>query len=136
MILDDIASHIIANSTLTLGGTSGTLALTRMLDSQPDQVTVLYETGGAAPEHSFSTGDGSEAVYEKPSIQALTRSGSYQGARRQAETVYTVLDGAQGTIGGTRYLSISALQSPFSIGTDEQGRHLVSVNFEVKKEVS
>ena len=134
-MLDAVATYLVANTTLTVGGTAGTLAKAIMLDTQPDTVAVLYETGGTGSEYVFSTG-ATEVVYEEPNLQLISRSTTYSKARSVAETVYTKLDGLSETVmSSVRYLDIEAMQSPFSIGRDEQERYLVSVNFRVKKEV-
>jgi len=135
MILDDLADRIASTTTMTVGVTLGKAV---MRDDEPDTVAVLYETGGAASEYAYSTSTGSaQVVYESPNIQCLSRSTDYQTARNAAETVYTALDGLAGvTLNGVKYLSIGAVQPPFSIGRDEKERYLVSVNFRVKKLVS
>ncbi len=136
-LLDSVATYLVAQTTLTLGSTSGTLAKAVMLDTQPNTVAVLYETGGAGSEYAFSTSTGTvNVVYEQPNLQLLSRSTTYTKARSVAETVYTTLNGlGTTTMSGTRYLDFEAIQSPFSIGRDSQERHLVSVNFRVRKEV-
>ncbi len=137
MILDAVATYLVTNTTLTVGGTSGTLAKAVMSDSQPDTIAVLYEQGGGPSEYSFSTSTGTVAVvYEQPNLQCLSRSVSYQTARTAAQTVYTALNGlGDTTMSGVRFLSVEAIQPPFSVGRDKQDRYLVSVNFRVKKEV-
>ena len=137
MILDAVATYLVSKTTLTVGGTTGTLAKAVMLDTQPDTVAVLYETGGAGGEHAFSTSTGTVTrIYERVNMQVLSRSTTYTQARTVAETIYTTLDGlGETTMSSVRYLSFDAIQPPFSIGRDEQERHLVSVNFRIKKEV-
>ncbi len=137
MILDAVATYLVANTTLTVGGTTGTLAKTVMSDAQPDTVAVLYETAGAGSEYAFSTSTGSAAVvFERANMQLLSRSTAYTKARSVAETVYTTLDGlGDVTMSGVRFLDIDAVQPPFGIGRDGQDRELVSVNFRIRKEV-
>lgn len=136
-MLDAVATYLTSNTTLTVGGTTGTLAKAVMTDSQPDTVAVLYEQPGGASEYSFSTSTGTVGVvYEQPNLQCLTRSATYTVARAAAQTVYTALNGlGETTMSGVRFLSIEAIQSPFSLGRDSNERYLVSVNFRVKKEV-
>ena len=140
MLLDDIATYLDAQSTVLkkLSGTTGNLSKAFMGDAAPtpDTIVTLYETGGSGPVHVFTTG-GQTRWYEQPTLQALSRSTSYRTARNNAEIVFTKLDGTANTLlptsTGIFYLSIDAIQSPFSIGRDENGRHLVSVNFTVVK---
>ena len=143
-LLDDIATFLDAQSTAftLLSGTSGNLAKTISLDHEAvrDTIAVLYETGGSPNEYTFSTSSNSARVaIEKPSLQMLSRSSDYQTARNQAQVAYTILDGLAGrtlpTATGTRYLEITAVQSPFSLGRDDNDRSIISVNFNVWKQV-
>ena len=143
-LLDDIATFLDAQSTAftLLSGTSGNLAKTISLDHSAvsDTIAVLYETGGAGNEYTFSTSSNSARVaIEKPSLQMLSRSSDYQTARNQAQVAYTILDGLAGrnlpTATGTRYLEITAVQTPFSLGRDDNDRPIISVNFNVWKQV-
>ena len=140
MLLDDVTTYLDAQSTALkkLAGTTGNLSKAFMGDAAPtpDTIVTLYETGGTDPIHVFTTG-GQTRWYEQPTLQALSRSTSYQTARDNAEVVFTKLDGLANTLlptaTGVFYLSIDAIQSPFSIGRDANNRHLVSVNFSIVK---
>ena len=135
MILDDFATYIAANSTVFTVGVN--LAKSINLDSAPvpDTITSLYEQPGFSPVHVFSTGNPVDRAYSQPAVQTLSRSTSYQTARNHAEIVFNLLDGYSGslpTATGTNYLSIVAVQSPFSIGRDKNDRFLISCNYEVQ----
>ena len=140
-ILEEVALYLEAGSTaLSLGGAAGSLQMSIMTDSMPDTVVSLFEDSGGPTVQAFSTGSsGAARVYEQPGIQALSRSTSYQTARANAGIVYDLLDGISNTTmtGSTgtavTYLSVDADQPPFPLGRDDQERHLVSVNFSVKK---
>jgi hypothetical protein len=113
-----------------------------MLDStpNPNTLTVLYETAGVSNDYTFSSATGGANVeIERPSFQILSRSSAYQTARSRAETAYQIFDGLAGrtlpTATGTRYLEITAVQAPFSIGRDDNERWLVSTNYNVWKAV-
>ena len=143
-LLDDIATFLDAQSTAftLLSGTAGNLAKAKLLDHihVSDTMAVLYETGGSPNEYTFSTSTGTARVaIEKPSLQMLSRSSDYQTARNQAQVAYTILDGLAGqnlpTATGTLYLDITAVQAPFTIGPDDNDRPIVSVNFDVWKQV-
>ena len=140
MLLDDVATYLAANSTaLSVGGTTGSLSKAQMLDTQPDTLVALFETGGLASVFTFSTTTGSVTrQYEQPGLQVLSRSTSYQTARNNAETVHTLLDGLNDTklptSTGVRYLEIVANQAPFYTGPDGNGRFIISTNYAVKKE--
>lgn len=143
MLLDDVATYLDAQSTaLTLlSGTGGNLAKAIALDATPAPGTLvaLYETAGRGNGYTMSTGAKATVAYESAGLQVLSRSTSYATARDNAETVYTTLDGLAGatlpTSTGTLYLDFSAVQPPFSAGRDNSDRHVVSVNFLVRKEV-
>lgn len=138
-ILAELGAYIETNSTATfkLGGSTGNLQLSIMDDTMPNTVVVLYETGGSGTAYTFSTGAGVARAYEQPTIQVLSRSTSYQTARNNAGNIYDLLDGLSNTtMTGVTYLSIEAAQPPFSIGRDENNRHRVSVNFNIRKQTT
>ena len=132
MLLDDLASYMAAQSTQFTVGVS--MTKTFMPDA-PDTLTTLYETGGFSPVHYFSTGQTRDV--ERPSLQVIARSTSYQVARTNIEEVFTLLDGIHDrglpTTTGTHYQSIDAIQSPFSLGRDENERWRLAVNFTITK---
>lgn len=142
MLLDDTATFLAANSTAfaILSGTTGNLAKAISLDADsiPDTLTVLYETPGTAPEHTFSATTGQVTrAFEQPTLQILTRSTSYATARTRADTAFTLLDGVAGrsltTAATPTYLSITADQSPFFLQRDRNDRYVLSQNFTVWK---
>lgn len=144
MLLDDTADYLAANSTAftILSGTQGNLAKQRSLDHTPapDALTVLHETAGLSPIHTFSTSTGSVTRdHERPGLQVLARSPSTdpQAGRDNAETVYTLLDGLAGVVlstgSGVTYRSIDAVQSPFFLQRDSNDRDIYAVNFNVEK---
>lgn len=137
MLLDDVATYIDTNSTALALGATGNLLKAQLLDSIPaDTCVALYEQSGTVTSQTFSTGSGAAVDFENPNLQVISRSTSYVTARTNAQTIFTLLDGLSATLPtatGTRYLSIDALQSPFSIGKDRNERWLVSVNFAIRK---
>lgn len=142
MLLDDVATYLAGQSTAftILAGTGGNLAKAKSLDHTPapDTLTVLYETAGFGPVHTFSTSTGTATRdHERPGLQVLCRSTSYQTARNNADTVFTLLDGLAGTVlstaSGVTYRSIDAVQSPFFLQRDANDRTVISVNFNVGK---
>jgi hypothetical protein len=107
------------------------------LPGVPFACTVITDSiGGQAPRHVFSA---AEASFEISRVQISTRGAphDYLGPRRQIERIYQLLtrQGAQ-TLSGTRFLDISAIQSPFTVGRDEKLRWVFYVNFEVHKQMS
>lgn len=141
-VLDDIATYLDAQSSLftLLSGSAGNLAKSVLLDRTPapDTMLALYETGGMAPSWVFGS---TSPAYETVSVQAISRSTSYATAHSRAFAAYRILGGIRNQYLPTStyttkclYLDCNPDQPPFSIGPDQQGRHLVSVNFTVRKE--
>jgi hypothetical protein len=139
-MLDDVAAFLIANTTtFTIAGTTaGDLSIEQALDSMPDTLVTLYEQPGLGNAYAFSTSTShADVVYERPNLQAISRSTSPTVARSNIKTVYTQLDGlTDTTMTATRYLEFEAVQAPFQLGRDDNERWLWSLNFNVKKEVS
>jgi hypothetical protein len=143
-LLDEVATFLDAQSTALklLSGTTGNLAKTVLLDRTPapDTMLTLYETGGSAPNWVFGS---TSPAYETASLQVISRSSNYATARSRAYLCYRLLGGIHNQYLPTStytskcwYLDCNPDQPPFSIGPDQQGRHLVSVNFTVRKERS
>lgn len=139
VFLDDIAAYIAAQTTGfdVFSGTTGNMVKAQALDyaNIPDTVVGLYEPSGLAPTHVFSTGTGTR-LWNRPTLQILSRSTSYQTARANAQTLYDLLDGAVSTtMNSNRYTSVDALSAPFSIGRDTDDRFLVSCNYSVRQDI-
>ena len=107
----------------------------------PATATFVNETQGREP--MLSLGGSSNPMYEIPRVQIIDRSSDYETARNNSEFIYRVfLDTGNQTLlpvagaDGTRYLTLSPLQSPFRFSQDESGRHLISFNAEVMKSIS
>lgn len=138
MILDEVAKLITDNTTTRVAATN--LFKSFNHPQAPDTSTFLLETQGIPPTRTFGSSD---PAFENPSLQIIDRSSDYITARNSAELIYKLLDRqvnttllpAAGTT-GTFYLSISAQQSPFSLGTDDNDRFQISHNYLISKELS
>ena len=97
------------------------------LPNSPDEVIAVREYPGSPPIHHKTA---QEPALKRPRFQVIARAGSWDAARMRAHSAYAALSGFAGTIDGT-YYSIRALQEPFPLGTDGNGKHLWTVNFEV-----
>jgi hypothetical protein len=129
VLLDDIADL------LTTGGITTTIYKGRLQD-RPNDAIALLETGGQPAIHAMSTGPGN-ALFERPSVQILRRSTSYNTARAEMNTIHNLLDGVtQRTINSTRYSMIQAVQPPFAIDRDSADRAMLSCNFLCMKTLS
>ncbi|MDX1746093.1 MAG: minor capsid protein [Halobacteriales archaeon] len=136
MLLDDIASYILANTT---GFTLGTnLFKSRTPETAADTSVTLFEAPGLAPEWSFGS---TTPTRERPRLQVLSRSTSYQTARNNAETIHKALDrqivnSTSVSSTGPRYILVRAVQQPFPIDFDSNVRHTISCNYDIEKERS
>ncbi len=138
MLLDELCYHINTNSTARTLGTN--LFKGPMSPNAPDTATFIQEYGGESPELRMGS---STPFYELPRVQIIDRSTDYQKARNKAETWYKLFMGLANTTvkpssgaTGTRYLAITPLQSPFSIGQDANERYQIVCNYECTKYLS
>lgn len=100
----------------------------------PDDVLVLYEYPGNAPEYVQESFDPSQ---EKPQIQVVARSKRYEVAKERADIAWQALARiTNATLGSTRYRSVRPNGSPGLIRRDANDRLLVGFNASVEKEVS
>lgn len=142
-LLDDMASYLTAcTSAFTLlKGTTGNLVKAQLLDRTPapDTLTALYETGGMGPAWAFGS---TAPVYETAGLQVLSRSSSYASAHSRAHSAYVWFGGirnqrvpnSSASSTSCLYLDVQPDQPPFSVGVDQNGRWLSSVNFTIRKE--
>jgi len=138
MILDEVAKLITDNTTTRVAATSLFTAFNH--PQAQDTATFIFETQGVPPTRTFGSSD---PTFENPGVQIIDRSSDYDTARDSSELIFKLLDRqanttllpAAGTTGAF-YLSVDAQQSPFSIGQDDNGRHQISCNFLIKKELS
>lgn len=127
-LLDDLQDLLSSGST----GLSGTILLGRLSDTPAEQIAIA-ETGGMAPVHAMSSGPGN-AILEIPRVQILSRSTTYSAAHTRIKLVEGLLDGLRPrTINGTQYHFASAVQPPFLLEYDANGRPVLAQNFEIQK---
>jgi len=127
-LLDDLSDYLSSGST----GLSGTILLGRLSDTPAEQIAIA-ETGGIAPIHAMSSGPGN-AVLELPRVQIVSRSTTYAAAHTRIKLVEGLLDGLRPrTINGTQYHFSSAVQPPFLLEYDANGRPVLAQNFEIQK---
>lgn len=134
MILDDLADY------LTTGGiaTQGTdLFIGDRIPDTPSQLIFLRLTDGPPSVQSFGQSVGGAAI-DQPRIQVDVRSTTYPLADTLLRSVRNAFDRLGNvTINSTFYHSILALQGePIPLGVDEQRRHMLVMNFQVRKERS
>lgn len=131
MILDDLADYMSSQGL----GTTGTNLFKGIMPDTPDACVAVFETGGLPSVHAMASAVG-QAVVERPRIQVLCRAAQYDyaTARTKAHDVYKLLDGLPARdINGTAYKWVAAIQSPFYMGSDANGRPLIATNYEITK---
>jgi len=103
------------------------------LPAVPDRAVGVIETGGLPSTHAMASGPGL-ALLEWPTTQVLSRAATYQAAAQIAANVQHRLDGLRArTINGTAYEWAQALQQPFYLEDDANGRVIFACNYLVAK---
>ncbi len=125
MLIDEILAHLAANG--HPNGGKGNLPGT------PDDAFACWEYGGEQGQH---VKDQSAPTIEKPRVQVIVRSKSYDTARLKAEQIYRLLDGFSGSLVGVEYFDMRALQPPYMMDRDDLARVRFVWNMKVKKELS
>ena len=98
------------------------------LPDTPDNVLVLYNTGGFDSLHNMT-----DVTAEQPTFQVRIRNTSYATAITQAESIKDALDGvATQTINSNLYISVFLQGDINSIGKDDRGRSNLTLNFAVR----
>lgn len=129
---EDIATYC-ANEGL---GTLGTdIFINDLPDTPgyPDNLIVFTDTAGFPPDHAMG-GPSTNPVFENPGIQVLVQNNSSETALDTCYDALQLLDGLKDqTIDSVSYLLVTALQSPFILGKDENDRYRVVCNFIVTR---
>src|SRR4051794_20997088 len=96
-------------------GTVATNIFVGVMPETPDLCTALFEYAGLPPDRLF----GNTVAAEDPRVQVLCRATTYSAARTRAKAVFDILsDLGAITLSGTRYHTMSALQSIFFLKRD------------------
>jgi hypothetical protein len=123
---DYLSSGLGAGETVTAG----------RLAAVPDRHVGVVESGGLPSTHTMAPGPGL-AQLEWPRAQVLTRATTYQAAAQLATNVHRLLDGFRPrTINGTVYEWIEAVQQPFFLEDDANGRVVFACNYQIAKALS
>jgi hypothetical protein len=106
-----------------------------------DRIVAVVEIAGEEPpaETFVGAGRGPKLNMELPNlgIRCRTPKDCYEDSRQLAEDIYVFLHNQVAVIlGGTRYAVIEAIQAPYNIGTDEQGRWICGFDFRCWKKKS
>lgn len=127
MFLDEVQDYLSTNGI----GTNGVDLFAGYLPDMPNSAGAVYETGGLGPVRAMRSGPG-RPVARQARVQVVWRSTSYPVAAAKVYAMYALLEGlGDVTLGGTRYLWGGAVQEPFKLGNDIQGRPMVACNFDL-----
>lgn len=129
-VLVDILAHIRAVE-LTLTYVGG------YMPPDPDAVNVIMAPDpGLENLETMGTSIGTITL-ERPIVQIRCRAGQHEflTATQNAWLIYRAIHNTiNATINGTRYLMIEAIQTPYTLGSDENGRWIVGFNLQITKE--
>lgn len=141
-VVDDVVAYLTAQG--LVGGNTGWPVLRRHMTDQPltvggavpDQLVVVAEDGGTAPEMKASFGIGDAAI-EDPAVLVTVRGAAWDGDGTYAKAagILAALHGLRGVqlvASGTTYLRTRAqTPEPIFAGFDDAGRprHTLSVMF-------
>ena len=123
-ILDDLGT-LLGNAGVGTLGTSlflGSLPADTPVSPQ-DEITTIIPIPSLPPVHSHLE---AYATYTQPIFQILTRSApfGFAAAMARAELAFRALDGVQNaTIGGSHFLWILAVRSPYALRQDDYQRY-------------
>lgn len=135
--MDELGAYLIAQGVVTALNTDLFLGY---LPDYPDPCLAIRPTSGRPPVKHM----GDAAIrYERPTAQVVTR-----GVQDDFQTPFALATSAHaalvkieaglaaGTLSGTKYNSVEALQQPTPLGPDEKGRHRIVFNIAIEKEPS
>lgn len=127
MIGEELTAYIVANSYGTVANT-----FIGILPDTPDAAIAVLEYPGMTADYVQSIGG---PAVEKPRAQVLVRGAKYDylTPRTLAKNLAILLDFANATLSGTRYLRCKPLQPPYELRRDDQSRVYFAFNLEVEK---
>lgn len=130
MLLAELGAYLATEGV----GTVGTTIFYGGLPDSPDNCLALLEYGGRAPEHDLGT---TALRHEYPRVQVLTRNTVYLTGIKKAQDVTHAFTAVRNTtLSDVGYKGIDPVQSPFSLGQDNNGRWVFACNYEVCKTLS
>ena len=129
--LDEIGTYLETQGV----GTQATDLFLRSAPDTPDACVAVLEYGGAPPVPKMGNTPGA-VILERPRIQVRARAATYTAAETKAKAAWSALHWFVGTLSGTVYYKIEALQSPFLLERDENNRFIVGFNCQIEKDRS
>lgn len=123
MLLDDIAYYIEQQGR----GTVGTDIFVSQLRDEPDNCTILYDTGGVEPDHYLPNAN--------PTFQVYVRNADYATGKTLIDNIvedFEMLANETLKTGGKYFYYILVMGEAAHIGRDKSGRDEFTVNFRTK----
>jgi minor capsid protein len=132
-VLDDLATHLVAQGQ----GALGTTLFTGILPASPDTCVALLDSQSEPPVRIMASTAGAAAM-ERARVQVLARGMTYVAARNKAMDVLGILDWAGPlTLNGVRYHHMESLQRPpFLLNRDANDRVVFAFNLYIAKDKS
>lgn len=129
-MLEDVGTYIVANS---LAQGEGVDLYANNAPASPDNLTVLTESTGFAPERTMG-----RIALEVVNLQVLVRDINSSNGESRIRAIFFLLDRFTGLLvpSGVRIAQMLARSSPFTLGQDEEGRYKYVVNFIVWRDPS
>ena len=126
MLAEDISTAL--TNAGVVGGSTGWAVQRRHMQSDPDKVVVIYETGGDAPEQRWAI--------DYPGFQIRVRSAAddFVGARQKLLDVFNTLHSGEVNIGGAYVFCYCIQSGPIPMGADEVRRPSFVQNYRVMKD--
>ena len=131
-LLEDIRTRLV---TASVGVAGTTLFIGRGLPDTPDACVSVQQYAGDAPVDTMGASLDAPKI-QRPRVQVVARATTFSAAETKAKAAYAALHNFVGTLNGTRYLRIAALQDVFLMRRDKSNRIICGVNFEVWKDFS
>ncbi len=126
MLLEELADLLAVNNLGVIGET----IFLDTLPSRPDTCFALYHYAGRPGRYRH---DNLLPADDLPRVQVASRAKSYAVARELAEAAHGLLHFRRKQLGDTLYWRSEALQRPFKLKTDEDGREIFVFNLELHK---
>jgi len=113
--------------TAGIGTLGDTLFWGRGLTDTPDTQIAVQQYSGFSPEIAMTAVAG-QVIAERPRCQIVCRAREYTVAEAQARLAWNALTNYGAAPGAGSLMHVTPVQSPFSMGPDEQNRWKVGFN--------
>ena len=129
-----LQSEIVSYLEAAMLGTAGVDLFDNGLPPEPAAVVAIMEYAGESPELVHGTAG---IAYERRRFQVTARAATFDAAMARATAVHDALVAVRNQmLGGTWYVAVQALQSPFPVEADASGRVRFVCNYRAEKRPS